>query len=254
MIQITLTKRFFGHAKDFALSVDYVITEESPVAILFGASGSGKTLTLSCLSGLTKPDEGRIAVNGHLLFESRHGINVPARRRGIGYMFQEYALFPQMTVLANVAYSGSRFFPSLLSREEKTRAMDLLERVGLSRIARHYPSELSGGQRQRVALARALYADPRLLLLDEPFSALDPLLRKTLRHELSSILRDLPIQTIIITHDPDDVDVFAGELILYHRGRAKKIEDYPVRRAAFTSTSDCLLSLQHEAEIMGKKG
>ena len=243
MIRLTLSKHFGRGKRAFSLDVDYVIPSEPKFAILFGASGPGKTLTLHCLAGLTKPDTGCIAVDERVLFDSQKNICLPARARNIGYMFQDYALFPHLTVLQNVCYSHSRFFPSFIEKAERERCLALLEHLAIAHLEKRLPSELSGGQRQRVALARALNAHPKLLLLDEPFSALDPLLRGRLRYELKDILSELQLPTVIITHDPDDVDCFGGELVLYTKGKANIVHDYESKRAQYATTTQCLLAL-----------
>ena len=222
--------------------------EDSRTLVLFGASGSGKTLTLHCLAGLVRPDAGRIVVDGNVLYDSEQGICVLARRRRIGYMFQDYALFPHLSVLHNVAYAGTGLLPWRLNREQRAWAMDLLERLGIAHLARLYPGNLSGGQKQRVALARALGTRPSLLLLDEPFSALDPLLRERLRGEIQEILAAFAIPAVIISHDPEDVDAFAGTLVTYHRGRARMIADYASLRREYASAGDCLRHLQQEMQ------
>ena len=187
-------------------------------------------------------------VDGNILYDSEQGICVPARRRRIGYMFQDYALFPHLSVLHNVAYAGTGLLPWRLNGEQRTWAMDLLERLGIAHLARLYPGNLSGGQKQRVALARALGTRPSLLLLDEPFSALDPLLRERLRGEIQEILAAFAIPAVIISHDPEDVDAFAGTLVTYHRGRARMIADYASLRREYASAGDCLRHLQQEMQ------
>lgn len=243
MIQLRIAKRFGQGQRAFRLHVDFSLASEPQFAILFGASGSGKTLTLHCLAGLTKPDTGFLVVDDRVLFDSQHKICLPARARQIGYMFQDYALFPHLTILQNVCYSQSHFFPTSIAKRERERCMELLQQLAIAHLEKRLPHELSGGQRQRVALARALYAKPKLLLLDEPFSALDPLLRGQLRHELKSILRQLELPTVIITHDPDDVDCFSGQIVLYAKGQARVIHDYAAKRAAHSTTTQCLLTL-----------
>ena len=158
-------------------------------------------------------------------------------------MFQKYALFPHLSVLANVAYarSGNRpWRPAPALREE---ALWTLERLGIAHLAQRKPGEISGGQRQRVALARALFARPRLLLLDEPFSALDPLLRERLRDELAERLREAGIPLLMITHDPLDVETFAASLVVYAGGRAQVVSDYAAARRGFADTRACLSAL-----------
>lgn len=246
MLSLRLVKEF-RHRKTlapFRLDVAYDIAPECKSAVLFGASGSGKTLTMQCIAGLVRPDHGYIRVTGRALYDSAGNLFVPVQKRRIGYMFQDYALFPHLTLLQNVAYARSGPLARLMGRGERERALATLDRLGIAHLARHYPAQLSGGQRQRAALARALNAEPQLLLLDEPFSALDPLLREHLRHELKEMLSALTIPALIITHDPDDVDVFSGGLILYNKGQARVVPDYAALRTNFPSAGACLRHVQ----------
>jgi len=182
--------------------------------VIFGPSGSGKTLTLQALAGLLTPDSGRIAFCGESLFDSAAGIDVPARERRFGYLFQDYALFPQLSVRQNIAFGLKRGPLNPSARFEDPRVDRWLRAFELTELARQRPAELSGGQRQRTALARALVNEPRALLLDEPFSALDPALRDRTRAELDALLRGIDIPVVVITHDAQDIDWF-GEQTLY---------------------------------------
>lgn len=247
MLDLRLFLELTGGGSRFCLDVDYSLSPRQGPVVLFGASGSGKSLTLQCLAGLVRPDSGRICLQGDVLFDSSQNIWLPARDRRLGYMFQEYALFPHLSVLANVAYarSGRRVWrPDPDLREEALRT---LERLGLAHLAERKPGEISGGQRQRVALARALFSRPRLLLLDEPFSALDPLLRERLRAELAERLREAGIPLLMITHDPLDVEVFASSLVVYAGGRAQVFADYAATRRGFADTRACLTALLADA-------
>ena len=179
-LDVRLVKRMPG----FTLDVEW--SAGDGVAVLFGPSGAGKTLTLQCLSGLLEPDMGRIVVGDRVLFDTAAGINVPPQRRGLGYVFQGYALFPHLTVAANIGF-GLRGQPRA---KVHRRVAEVIERVGLGGLEHRRPHEISGGQRQRVALGRALAPDPAFLLLDEPLSALDVGLRQSLREELAAILSD----------------------------------------------------------------
>lgn len=249
MISLHMEKTFApGRTGDgFHLNVQLDLPSGKASIVLFGASGSGKTLTLQCLAGLARPDRGTIAIDGETLFDAATGTHVPARRRRIGYMFQDYALFPHLTVLHNVAYARSGLFPWRIRADERHRALEMLDHFGVAHLAQRYPSQLSGGQKQRVSLARALNASPRLLLLDEPFSALDPLLRLRLRQELHGMLDGLTLPCLIISHDPEDVDVFAQRLVLFHSGAAREVQEYPRLRAGHASTQACLCQLLEAA-------
>ena len=246
MIEIVAQKTFWGRKRKvrFAQDISYTVPDSEKWIVLFGPSGSGKSLTMQCLAGLVTPDAGRISLNGTVLFDSGAGINLPVQQRRIGFMFQDYALFPHLTVMQNVAYVRTGLLPHLVPAAEQKRALAMLELVGMASLARRKPGELSGGQRQRVALARALNADPQLLLLDEPLSALDPLLRERLRHELLDLLAKLDIPDMVITHDPDDVEAFAGMLVMYGNGHAHVVADWHGERAKYASAGACLRAVQ----------
>jgi molybdate transport system ATP-binding protein len=185
------------------------------VAVLFGPSGAGKTLTLQCLAGLITPNAGRIVVDGRVLFDAASRVNVPAQARRVGYVFQGYALFPHLTVADNVGF-GLRDLPHA-RRVAKTAAV--LERLGLGGLGHRYPRELSGGQRQRVALGRALAIDPALLLLDEPLSALDAPLRRALRDELRALLSEVGTAAVLVTHDFTEAYRLGDRIVVYDAGR-----------------------------------
>lgn len=177
---------------------------------LLGPSGAGKSLTLQAMAGLLRPDHGHIRVAGTTFFDSRLNIHLPPRQRRLGYLFQDYALFPHLTIRQNIGFGlrtgwlnlhGRRSLPAPAERWVQTFYLQpLLDR---------YPDQLSGGQRQRVALARALATQPGLLLLDEPLSALDSDLRRHMRQELRALQQDIGIPTILITHDPEDANALA---------------------------------------------
>ena len=206
---VEITKRLPGFTLDVAW------TAGDGVAVLFGPSGAGKTLTLQCLAGLIHPDAGRIVVDDRVLFDAAAGVNLPPQRRRVGYVFQGYALFPHLTVAENVGF-GLRDRPRAV---RDTRVADVIARLDLGGLERRRPSELSGGQRQRVALGRALAIDPALLLLDEPLSALDAPLRRALRDELRSILSGWGTAAVVVTHDFTEAYRLADRIIVYESGR-----------------------------------
>jgi len=208
-LDVRLRKRLPGFELDVAW------TSEAPVTTLFGPSGAGKTLTLDCMAGLLRPDAGRIAVAGRVLFDSEAGIDVPSRSRQLGYVFQGYALFPHLSVLDNVAFG----LHALPRRERHARARVVLERMGLADLERRHPGDLSGGQRQRVALGRALATEPALLLLDEPFSALDAPLRHALREDFAHVLSDWGTAAVLVTHDFTEAYRLGDRIVVYDGGR-----------------------------------
>ncbi len=208
MLDVHVTKHFDG----FTLDVSF--TTHAAVTALMGPSGSGKSQTLRAVAGAMRPDRGRIALDGEPLFDAGAGIDVPPQAREVGYVPQHYALFPHLTVADNVAFGlKPRNHP-----DARARVTEMLETVGLTGLDRRRPHELSGGQQQRVALARALILNPRILLLDEPFAALDTQIRHSLRQELADLQQRLGFRALLVTHDPEDV-VMAGECFLYENGR-----------------------------------
>jgi molybdate transport system ATP-binding protein len=213
--ELDIVKHMRSGKERFLLRSYFSTTDRA--LVLFGPSGSGKTLTLQAIAGLLTPDEGRIAVNGKVLFDSSSRTNIPTRQRGVGYVFQDYALFPHQTVRENVAFGLKRTF-GRIDPAQSHRVEDLLGIFGLDNVKNLRPNALSGGQKQRAALARALAPGPRILLLDEPFSALDQPLRVRMRKELSRILEVFNTPIIMVTHDSDEVESFAESVVVYHNG------------------------------------
>ena len=186
----------------FEVDIDFTV-EKNEVVVLFGPSGSGKTTILNCIAGLTKPTNGFIKLNDDLLFETPK-VNIPIQQRNIGYLFQDYALFPHLTAWKNITYAmKSRVF-----------AEELIKELQIDHLKEQFPHELSGGEKQRTALARALATEPNLLLLDEPFSALDDTTRATCHDELLRLQKLWEIPIILVTHNHSEA-VKLGSRILY---------------------------------------
>jgi ABC-type sulfate/molybdate transport systems ATPase subunit len=209
MLEVSLQK----HLGPFHLDITFTTGQE--LTVLFGPSGSGKSLTLRALAGTDQPESGRILLDGTLLYDSTLGRHLAPQKRGIGYVPQQYALFPHLTVADNIAFGLTR----LSRRTRAQRVAELLELFGLPGFERHLPRQLSGGQQQRVALARALAVQPRLLLLDEPFAALDGVLRDTLRQELAQVHARWGMTVLLVTHDLADVHALGQQILVYDRGR-----------------------------------
>jgi molybdate transport system ATP-binding protein len=200
-------------ARQAEFTLDVAWTAGEGVSVLFGPSGSGKTLTLQCLAGLVRPEAGRILAEGRILFDAERGIHVPPQDRRVGYVFQGYALFPHLTVAANIGFGLHR------RPDRGCRTAEVIARLGLEGLENRLPRELSGGQRQRVALGRALAIEPSLVLLDEPLSALDLPLRRTLRDELGRILREWKVPAVLVTHDFSEAYQLGDQLVVYQGGR-----------------------------------
>ncbi len=186
--------------------------------VVFGESGAGKSLTLRALAGLLRPDSGWIRIDGETLFDSTRGIDLPPQKRRMGYVFQDYALFPHLTVRQNIAFSLSA---GLLNPSRRSRSVVVeqwVQRLNLGQVGDQYPRDISGGQRQRTAVARALVAQPRALLLDEPFAALDHANRQATREGLEHLLDTLGIPVVLITHDQEDLNRFGGEVLRLRDG------------------------------------
>jgi len=221
-IDVAIAKQLREHDRRFDLEVRFA--SDADVTVLFGPSGAGKTQTLYALAGLSRPDSGSIHVRERVLFDAERRIDVPTRQRRIGFVFQEYALFPHLNVLQNVAFARTRPWP-LPPRFKRVadagaEVSALIAAFELGDLAYSRPAQLSGGQRQRVALARALAAQPQLLLLDEPFAALDAPLRRRLRGELLAARARFGVPMIVITHDPEDVAALGGHVITIENGKA----------------------------------
>lgn len=193
---------------------------QNQILVLWGPSGCGKTTILNILSGLLPPDEGLIRLNERVLFSSQTHSNIPTRGRHIGYVFQDYALFPHKTVLENVNY-GLRCHKSDQSVSRQDPDL-LLDSFGVKHLVHRYPRQLSGGEKQRVALARALVVNPQLLLLDEPFSALDYNNKISLRQEIKDLHQVWQIPIIMVTHDQDDAAFLSDVMMQIENGQIKE--------------------------------
>lgn len=203
---------------------DAALSARDEVVVLFGHSGAGKSVTLQYIAGLMRPRSGRIVVDGNPVFDSERGINLPPQARRVGYVVQELALFPHMSAAGNIAFALPR------GAGTNARVSELMELLEIRELADRRPATLSGGQRQRVALARALARDANLLLLDEPFSALDESLRITLRRELLRLRSNLGLTIVFVTHDLREAHLLADRIAVFDGGRMLQFD---AREAVF---------------------
>lgn len=197
---------------EFRLEASFQLDRE--IMAILGPSGCGKTMTLKCIAGLVKPDAGGIALDEQCWFDSRQRINLPAQERRVGFVFQNYALFPHMSVYDNVAF-GLRGMPSGEIRERVNRTLD---KLGIIKLAGRFPTRLSGGQQQRVALARALAGEPEVLLLDEPFSALDNIVKRRLEDELLRLQDYYQGHILYVTHNLEEAYRLSSRMAIYEAG------------------------------------
>jgi molybdate transport system ATP-binding protein len=212
-LQVRIRRTLTSDDGGFQLDVEFAL--EKGITILFGPSGAGKTTLLDCIAGLNDPDEGQIVIGATVLVDSQAGINLSATERNIGYVFQDLALFPHMTVQANVAYG----LGGLSAEDRKLRVAEALESMGISELRTRHPAELSGGERQRVALVRALVTQPSVLLLDEPLAALDMPVRMKIAEDLRRSVQALPIPVLYVTHSRDEVFMLGERLLMLERGK-----------------------------------
>ncbi len=210
-IAVDIAATLRSGARTFELRTRFKATGQR--VVIYGASGAGKSQMLKAVAGLMRPHAGRIELAGRVLFDAAAGIDISPQRRRVGYLFQDYALFPHLNVRQNIGFGLQRGWRNPPRRGDGAAVAYWLEAFGLEAVAHQLPEQLSGGQRQRVALARALVAEPDALLLDEPFAALDPALRVRMRHELDALQRRLDIPMLLITHDPDDAATFGGQVL-----------------------------------------
>jgi len=205
--------------KLWSFNLEGRFTAGNEIVVLWGPSGAGKTTVLHCLAGLNSPESGFIKLNGRVLYSSGERTEIPTRSRNMGYLFQDYALFPHLTVRQNVQYGvrcrknnkeGSLFAPE-----------ELLDSFGVGHLSGRYPRQLSGGEKQRVALARALAVRPQLLLLDEPFSALDKNTKTVLRKEIKRLHREWRIPFVLVTHDEEDAVYLGDKIITLENGKVR---------------------------------
>jgi molybdate transport system ATP-binding protein len=214
---VVIRKRFAAGPRRFDLDIGF--RSSARRLVLFGPSGAGKSVTMRALAGLLKPDSGHVQLNGSTLFDADAGIDHAPQRRRLGYVFQDYALFPHLTVRQNIAFGLRRGWRNPPQRDGDDEVGHWLRRFELEAFAHCLPAQLSGGQRQRTALARALVIEPRALLLDEPFAALDRALRARLREELLQLQAGLGVPLVLITHDEEDLRLFGGEVLHLAHGR-----------------------------------
>jgi molybdate transport system ATP-binding protein len=210
-IDIALRATLRAGPRCFTLDVSHQCASDR--LVIFGPSGSGKSLLLQAIAGLVRPETGHIRLGGRTLFDTAAGIDLPTRERRLGVVFQDYALFPHLDVRQNVGFGLATGAVNPPRSHRDTRVEDWLERFGLAAQAHQYPHQLSGGQKQRTALARALVGTPDALLLDEPFAALDPGLRRELRQELDALQRRLGIPLLLVTHDPEDAEALGADTL-----------------------------------------
>ena len=208
-LEVSITKRLEG----FTLRSEF--TAGSTAAALLGASGCGKSMTLRCIAGIVRPDEGRIVLDGRVLFDSEQGIDLPPQQRNVGLLFQNYALFPNMTVEQNILCALKKEKDPAARRAACTEA---LRAMRLEPLAKRLPGQLSGGQQQRTALARILAARPKILMLDEPFSALDSYLREEVEGEVGALLAGFEGTALLVTHNRDEAYRLCREMVVMDRG------------------------------------
>ena len=203
-------KKKLGH---FNMEITFEAMDET--VALMGASGCGKSMTLRCIAGTVKPDSGRIVINGKTVYDSEKCINLPPQQRKVGYLFQDYALFPNMTVKRNIL--------TVLPKTRKDQINTILKAFHLEGLEDHYPNQLSGGQKQRCALARIIATEPEIIMLDEPFSALDSYLRWQMEQEIVAAIRDFGKTVLFVSHDRDEVYRISDRVVVMENGKSVPI-------------------------------
>ncbi len=215
MIHARIRKRFRPMAESAGFTLDIDFQSSAGSIVLFGPSGSGKTLTLDCIAGFTRPDEGRILLDDVILYDAASSVHLPPQSRRCGYVFQNYALFPHMTLRQNLMFAARRH-PRL---QRHRRVNEMLERFGLTEVAGRRPHQLSGGQKQRCSIARALIVEPKLLLLDEPARGLDAPLRQQLYEVIRQVREEFGTPVLVVTHDLEECFELGEEMLILREGK-----------------------------------
>jgi molybdate transport system ATP-binding protein len=223
MLSANITKKLPG------ISIEVSFDFDRGILVIFGPSGSGKTTILNCIAGLIQPDKGHISLDGRVFYSSTDHISTPARSRSIGYVFQDYALFPHLTVKDNIMYGIPNHCKK--GKDYRIGTLDVLNMLKITHLQDRYPAQLSGGEKQRTALARALMVEPDILLLDEPLSALDHGNRKALQVELRELQRIWRIPFVLVTHSRKEMHALADEIIFLDKGK-KETHVFPDMRRA----------------------
>ena len=216
-LYVNIAKRL----NQFNLQVEFNL--ENGLTGLMGASGSGKSMTLKCIAGIELPDSGKIVLDGKVLFDSEAKVNLPPQKRNVGYLFQSYALFPNMNVVENILCGLQA--KGLSDAEANARAQKLVEKFKLQGLEKSYPRQLSGGQKQRVALARLLAAEPEVILLDEPFSALDEDLKEDLQRELRAALAEFGGVALLVSHNKSEIKKLCKSAYVIKQGQVEKASE-----------------------------
>lgn len=216
-LYVNIAKRL----NQFNLQVEFNL--ENGLTGLMGASGSGKSMTLKCIAGIELPDSGKIVLDGKVLFDSEAKVNLPPQKRNVGYLFQSYALFPNMNVVENILCGLQA--KGLSDAEANARAQKLVEKFKLQGLEKSYPRQLSGGQKQRVALARLLAAEPEVILLDEPFSALDEDLKEDLQRELRAALAEFGGVALLVSHNKSEIKKLCKSAYVIKQGQVAKASE-----------------------------
>ncbi|PJZ58022.1 ATP-binding cassette domain-containing protein [Leptospira barantonii] len=237
-LTVNIQKTLIDRKRRFFLDLDFRSIRD--FLFIYGPSGAGKTLTLKTISGLIQPDHGRIVLSDEVFFDSEYRIDLPAQKRKVGYLPQNYSLFPHLTVRKNLEFPLKGTFSFRLSESDRVLVEDILEIFEIESVSEAYPKNLSGGQKQRVALARALIRKPELLLLDEPFAALNSELKDKMKSELKKIQRLFQVPVVVVSHDQADHSYFGADCLLIENGvtqsirrekeKANKTKDSSVRK------------------------
>lgn len=225
---------------NFTLDIEFETNNEN--ISLLGASGSGKSMTLKCIAGIEKPDEGLIVLNNNVLFDSKNKIDIPPQKRNIGYLFQNYALFPSMTVFKNIFIS----IKNKNKYEATNEAISILKNFNLYEIRNEFPSKISGGEKQRVALARIIVNNPQIMLLDEPFSSVDSYLRYYLIKNLQNVIKRYNKNIILVSHNKDDSLELCSKIAIINKGN---IIDYGNINTILNETKN-----EYSKILLGLKG